>query len=135
MGKLELNPKQKAFCDDYLKSGNATQSYKDVYKVSDKVAGAAAPRLLENVRVKEHLKERQSKVDRKRIASIEDVQAFWAETMADQDANRSDRLKASELIAKSNAMFTENLNVGAKEDAKVTFEIVRKRNAKDSKNT
>jgi phage terminase small subunit len=40
---------------------NATQAYKSVYKVSDKVAGASAPRLLDNVRVKEYLQEQGEK--------------------------------------------------------------------------
>jgi len=59
---MSLSPKHKAFCDEYLANGmNATQAYKSVYKVTDKVAGASAPRLLENVRVKEYLKQEGEK--------------------------------------------------------------------------
>lgn len=51
-----LNEKQKAFCREYVYDWNGTRAYKYVYSVSsDEVAGAAAPRLLGNVRVKEYL--------------------------------------------------------------------------------
>ena len=59
---MNLSAKHKAFCDEYLANGlNATQAYKSVYKVSDKVSGASAPRLLDNVRVKEYLQEQGEK--------------------------------------------------------------------------
>jgi len=59
---MSLSPKHKAFCDEYLANGmNATQAYKSVYKVTDKVAGASGVRLLENVRVKEYLKQEGEK--------------------------------------------------------------------------
>lgn len=59
---MKLSPKHKAFCDEYLSNGlNATQAYKSVYKVSDKVAGTGGPRLMENVGIKEYLKKQQEK--------------------------------------------------------------------------
>lgn len=55
-----LNSKHQLFCDEYLSNGlNATQAYKSVYKVSDKVAGASGVRLLENARIKEYIQEQQ----------------------------------------------------------------------------
>jgi phage terminase small subunit len=59
---MSLSAKHKAFCDEYLANGlNATQAYKSVYKVTDKVAGASGPRLMENVRIKEYLQEQGEK--------------------------------------------------------------------------
>jgi phage terminase small subunit len=59
---MNLSAKHKAFCDEYLSNGlNATQAYKSVYKVTDKVAGASGPRLMENVRIKEYLQEQGEK--------------------------------------------------------------------------
>ena len=61
--KMSLSAKHKLFCDEYLANGlNATQAYKSVYKTNDKIAGASGPRLLENVRVKEYLKENNTHV-------------------------------------------------------------------------
>lgn len=55
-----LSDKHKAFCDEYLVNGmNATQAYKKVYKVNDKVAGASGGRLLENVKIKDYIKQQQ----------------------------------------------------------------------------
>ena len=63
---MSLSAKHKAFCDEYLANGlNATQAYKSVYKVSDKVAGASGPRLMENVRIKEYLQEQMDKTAEK----------------------------------------------------------------------
>lgn len=59
---MKLSDKHKAFCDEYLSNGfNATQAYKSVYKVSDKVAGASGVRLLENVNIKEYIQQEQNK--------------------------------------------------------------------------
>ena len=62
----ELTPKQKKFCQEYLKDFNGTRAYKTVYKVkSDKVAGVNASKLLGNARVSEYLSEtmHQTKVN------------------------------------------------------------------------
>jgi len=50
--KRALTPKQQRFCREYLIDMNATQAYiRAGYKVSEKVAGTAGPRLMENVGV------------------------------------------------------------------------------------
>ena len=53
--KEELNEKQKLFCLEYLKSFNATDAYRKVYWVSDKVANANWPRLLVNASIQNYL--------------------------------------------------------------------------------
>lgn len=59
---MKLSDKHKLFCDEYLANGmNATQAYKSVYKVTDKVAGASGVRLLENVKIKEYLQQEGEK--------------------------------------------------------------------------
>ena len=63
--KEELNEKQKMFCLEYLKTFNATASYKKVYWVSQKSAEALWPKLLGNIRVSEYLSEKaQKKVEK-----------------------------------------------------------------------
>jgi hypothetical protein len=57
---MNLSAKHKAFCDEYLANGmNATQAYKSIYKVNDKVAGTSGPRLMENVGIKQYLQEQR----------------------------------------------------------------------------
>ena len=60
---MSLSAKHKAFCDEYLANGmNATQAYKSVYKVNDKVAGTSGPRLMENVGIKQYLQEQRQMI-------------------------------------------------------------------------
>lgn len=65
--KEELTQKQKMFCLEYLKTFNATASYKKVYWVGQKSAEALWPKLLGNIRVAEYLankaKEKVEKAD------------------------------------------------------------------------
>ena len=60
-----LTKKQELFCLEYLKTFNATASYKKVYWVSQKTAEALWPKLLGNVRVAEYLSAKaQKKVEK-----------------------------------------------------------------------
>lgn len=61
MKTKDLTQKQKMFCLEYLKSFNATASYKKVYWVSQKSAEKSWPRLLENIGVQEFLAEKSQK--------------------------------------------------------------------------
>lgn len=58
-----LNPKQKAFADEYLVNGfNARQAYLSVYKSvkTEKSADAAASLLLSNIKVKNYIASKQA---------------------------------------------------------------------------
>ena len=56
----DLTPKQKRFCEEFIKDCNATQSYiRAGYKVSADVARAASARLLANVSVQAYIQELQ----------------------------------------------------------------------------
>ena len=60
-----LTKKQELFCLEYLKTFNATASYKKVYWVSQKSAEALWPKLLGNVRIAEYLSAKaQKKVEK-----------------------------------------------------------------------
>ena len=71
---MSLSAKHKAFCDEYLSNGlNATQAYKSVYKVSDKVAGPSGDRLLKNAKIEEYLQEQQEKTAERLELKKEDL--------------------------------------------------------------
>jgi phage terminase small subunit len=71
---MKLSDKHKRFCDEYLSNGfNATQAYKSVYKVSDKVAGSSGPRLMENDRIKEYIQKQQDKTAKRLEITKEDL--------------------------------------------------------------
>lgn len=66
---MKLTEKQKKFADNYIETGNATQSYIDAgYKASKRyVAEANARKLLGNYSVKNYIEERMKEISSKRI--------------------------------------------------------------------
>lgn len=128
----KLTPKQQAFVDIYIETGNATQSYIDAgYKATSRaVAEANARRLLANDSVKEFLQERMSEKDNDRIASQDEILSYLtsimrgecieqtlkgigkgAQVIVDIDVSAKDRIKAAELLGKRYAMWTEKQQV------------------------
>lgn len=128
----KLTPKQQAFVDIYIETGNATQSYIDAgYKATSRaVAEANARRLLANDSVKEFLQERMSEKDNDRIASQDEILSYLtsimrgecieqtlkgigkgAQIIVDIDVSAKDRIKAAELLGKRYAMWTDKQQV------------------------
>lgn len=121
MSKSKLTPKQKAFCVEYIKSGNATQSYMAVYNVkNENTAAVNATRMLRNAKVIDYLQKYANKLDQKRIASIEEVQEWWTKIFTGKVkvADIKDRLKASELLVKSRGGFLEKVSLTNENDIK-----------------
>jgi len=72
---VKLTEKQKRFCDYYIETGNATESYlRAGYKVkTDGAARANASRLLTKANVKNYIDNRLKELDNARIAKAEEV--------------------------------------------------------------
>lgn len=105
-----LNARQKAFCEYYVASGNATESaVKAGY--SEKYAGQNSDKLLKNTNIQIYIEELNKKVKDKRIADITEVKEFWTNVLRNNDAKMQDRLKASEYIAKTNGAFLDKIEV------------------------
>nr|DAU05021.1 MAG TPA: Terminase small subunit [Caudoviricetes sp.] len=78
MKKLTL--KQQKFADEYIISGNATQSaIKAGY--SEKYANTNAVKLLQNTTIKDYLDERLSELNSKKIADQQEVLEFFTAAM------------------------------------------------------
>ncbi len=101
---MALNARQRAFVEAYC--GNATEAA-IAAGYSAKYAGRNADKLLKNTKVQEALKEREDKRLASLIATREERQRFWTTLMRDEDRKEVDRLKASELLAKSEGDFLE----------------------------
>jgi len=99
---MNLSAKHKSFCDEYLANGfNATQAYKSVYGVSDKVAGSSAPRLLENARVKDYLQQEGQKTAQKLQITKEELLIDLVDIKNNNKGIRDvTAMKAIELISK-----------------------------------
>lgn len=81
-----LSLKQKKFADEYIISGNATESYKKVYtKVKkESVASAGASRMLKNVNVKQYIDKQLKKIGKEKIATAEEILTYWTNVMRGQ---------------------------------------------------
>lgn len=104
-----MNERQKRFCEYYVGEcvGNVVQSaLKAGY--SHSYANHLAYKLLENIEIKNYIKELSKNGESKRIATAEDVQAFWSSVMNDDNQQMKTRLKASELLAKVQGLFNND---------------------------
>ncbi|UZQ86020.1 terminase small subunit [Thermoclostridium stercorarium] len=84
---MKLTEKQKAFCDYYIETLNATESYKRAgYRVkSDAAARVNASRLLTNANVRKYIEERMKQKESERIASQNEVLEFLTRVMRGQE--------------------------------------------------
>jgi len=103
----KLTPKQQRFVDFY--DGNATQAAE---KAGYKHPRQVGSENLSKPYIQAALKVRETERNKKTIADREERQEFWTTTFRDDEVALRDRLRASELLGKSEADFIERLNVG-----------------------
>lgn len=103
---MKLTPKQKAFADEYLICGNATEAAKKAgYK--EKAAYAMGAENLKKPQISAYISERQKQIDNSRIADVKEVMEFYSSVLRgevkdqfDMDAALSDRLAAGRELMK-----------------------------------
>lgn len=132
---MKLTEKQKAFCDYYIESLNATESYKKAYDCKKQAtAEANASRLLSNAKVKNYIDEKLKEIESNRIAKAEEVLAFLTSSLRGEieeevvstesdgeggirpiiikkQLSAKDRIKCAELLGKRYALFTEKVDI------------------------
>ena len=112
---MELNRQQKKFCEYYVATNNGTESViKAGYSKNRKTAGTTANRLLKNAKIQNYLSKLTKNSDNVRIMNMEQIQEFWASVVNDKKAKLTDRLKASEYIAKSCGAFITKTEISGK---------------------
>lgn len=101
-----LTPKQKAFADEYLKCGNATEAARKA-GYSEKSARQIAVENLTKPSISEYIAERQKQVDDARIADVSEVLQFFSSVMRGEvkdafnmEAGISDRISAGRELMK-----------------------------------
>lgn len=106
-----MTAKQKAWVDYYKQGHAATEAarlagYKASSNNSYQSIGA------ENLRkLADCISDRDAVLESPRIADMTEINAFWTETMRDENESTKNRLKASELRARAAGMFVERLDV------------------------
>ena len=106
----KLTDKQQHFCEEYCSNGyNATKAYKTAYPNCkgnwDKLG-------FEN-KGKQGIKNEIARImaitRKETVASRGVRQRFWSDMMQDNDTPKAERLRASELLGRSEADFTDNI--------------------------
>ena len=139
---MKLNKKQKAFCDFYIESLNATESYKKVYECSYNTARTNGARLLTNANIKKYIDEVMSAKDESRIASQDEIlqiltdiargvteeevvqfSQLGEELRTTRKPTIKDRMKASELLGKRYRMFTDKTELEITEPITIIDDI------------
>ena len=84
---MKLTAKQRLFADEYIKSGNATQSYiKAGYSVkSEKVAAVNATRMLRNAKVKSYIDAKMAKIESHKIADAKEVLQYLTRVLRGEE--------------------------------------------------
>lgn len=103
-----LTPMQRKFVEAYC--GNATEAALAA-GYSPKNVGPNADHILRNPKVKKALEERARSQISPLIASRSDRQKFWTETMSNPKVSMKDRLKASDLLARSEGDYIERREI------------------------
>ena len=107
---LKLNARQKAFCEYYVASGNATDSaIKAGYK--EKYAGVNADKLLKNTNIQKYIEELQEKAKGNRIMTAIERREFLTSMIKDGAVKDTDRLKALDILNKMDGEYTQKVEV------------------------
>lgn len=101
---MKLTLKQKAFADEYLICGNATEAARKAGYKQPHVQGSQT---LEKLSVSSYIAERQKQIESSRIADVKEVMEFYSAVMRgevkdqfDMDASLTDRLSAGRELMK-----------------------------------
>ena len=134
---MELTPKQKAFADYYIETGNATESaIKAGY--SKKTARSIGQENLTKPDIKAYIDERLEKLDSEKIADQKEVLQYLSSVMrgeqqektlisigefgqeiVDIDVGAKDRIKAAELLGKRYRLFTDKVEMDVSSDVTI----------------
>lgn len=134
----KLTIKQKKFADEYIKTGNATQSAINA-GYSENYAKAQSSKLLANVGIKNYIDERMKKLEEEAIADQTEVLKFLTRILRDEEkeevlvnvgnfeqevqevkVSAKDRIKAAELLGKRYGSWTDKVDLTS--DLTLVFE-------------
>ena len=114
MARNELTAKQRRFVEAY--DGNATQAA-IAAGYSEKTAEVIGHENLRKPKILAEIKAREVVRSTPLIASRAERQQFWSSVMRDKEQMMRDRLKAAELLGKSEADFVERQEITGRDGA------------------
>lgn len=103
---MDLTPKQKAFADEFLKCGNATEAAKRA-GYSEQSARQMGTENLSKPSISSYIQDRQKQIDDERIADIAEIQRFYSSVLRGEvkdqfglDASLETRIAAGRELMK-----------------------------------
>ncbi|MDX8417909.1 MAG: terminase small subunit [Absicoccus sp.] len=137
---MKLTAKQKRFVQEYLIDLNATQAaIRAGY--SKKSAHSIGPENLEKPEIKQAIEEKLKQIDEEKTADAKEIREFWTRVMRGEEkdtvlrydneghqveteinVSMKDRIRASELMGKSFAMFTDKIDSNVDMDLNIEVE-------------
>lgn len=113
---MDLTPKQKAFADEFLKCGNATEAAKRA-GYSEQSARQMGTENLSKQSISSYIQERQKQIDDERIADIAEIQRFYSSVLRGEvkdqfglDASLETRIAAGRELMKRFEKAESNKN-------------------------
>ena len=120
----KLNAKRQAFVDAW--EGNATAAALAA-GYSPKTAYSQGQRLLKVVEVQEAIKAREAQRLAPTIATRQERQEFWTSVLRNEEEAMKNRLKAAELLGKSEGDFLERVEMDMTLSTAAILEKIRGR--------
>lgn len=113
---MKLNARDKRFADEYIRTGKIIESAIKAGFAESTARDRAAEWLNPNskmakIAVLEYINEVNKKIEKEKIADAKEIQEFWTKTFRDEEVEMKDRIKTSELLAKVQGAFIENINL------------------------
>lgn len=129
---MKLTPKQEKFCQEYIKTGNASESYRRAYntaKMKDETINVKACELLKNGNISVRIKALSEEIKNKAIADAEEIQMLMTKLLRGEEVEEvpmvaneeivlakkkvtpKDRIKAGETLAKMRGYFDIKIKV------------------------
>ncbi|MDU5274411.1 MULTISPECIES: terminase small subunit [Peptoniphilus] len=113
---MKLNARDKRFADEYIRTGKIIESAIKAGFAESTARDRAAEWLNPNSRfakisVLEYINGINKKIEKEKIADAKEIQEFWTKTFRDEEVEMKDRIKTSELLAKVQGAFIENINL------------------------
>lgn len=104
----KLTAKQRAWIDYYKQGKTATEAARLAGYKTDNAKVIGAQNL---TKLNQYISDRDELLDQARVADMAEINAFWSDTMRNDKADIKDRLKASELRARSIGAFIERREI------------------------
>jgi phage terminase small subunit len=144
---VKLTEKQKAFCDYYIESLNATESYKKAYNCTNETtARTNGAKNLQKPLIKKYIEEQLKQMKSNRIADATEVLEYLTRIIRNEETEEAvltvntgdftsevrkvqkeisakDKIKAAELLGKRYGLYTEKVEVNGDMGVKIVDDI------------